>query len=185
MLSRSIAGGLSVNPKDQYTADFQRGIALREAGELNESKLVLERVVTGRMLSLGAQHDETMAAKSQLGRTLREFGDRERARILHEECLAFRRRVFGSQHEWTKNSMRILADTLDSVGRSEEARKLREEAGPEPDARSVAPLTSQAAKPFTFSITTKSGLQDTATRDLLGDLYSRKDQGKDNGMLSS
>jgi len=157
---------IPVSQADAYVADFQRGISLRESAQFEESKDLLEKVVTGRSLARGAEHQDTVAAKSQLGRTLREMGaERDRARALHEECLALRRQVLGNDHDWTKNSMRILADTLDRMGLIDDARRLREEAGPIQTANVIDPSNARL--------------------DTRGDLSSRSDQDTDQGMITS
>jgi hypothetical protein len=168
--------------------EFQQGIGLRTAGRLAESREVLSKVLADRLQQRGAEHPETWRARSQLGRTLRELGELELARQMHAENVAICIRQLGRDHEWTKSTSRILADTLERMGRADDAVQLRQ--GASSDEQAFDAFLSDALDPLTTLslLDIRAYLAEPnrwAALDTFGDLYSRKGQGKDNGMLSS
>lgn len=123
MLAGDSPPGRAPRP-DPELEELERGIELREAGELEESAAVLDGVLRRRAAGFGRSHNLTQVAVSQLGRTLRALGEHERAILLHEESLEHRIHRLGYLHEHTRNSARILAETMQRAGRNAEAEEL-------------------------------------------------------------
>jgi hypothetical protein len=52
---------------------YELAVTLRELRDLQESRALLEEVVTGRRAILGPEHHKTVAAMDELARTLAEL----------------------------------------------------------------------------------------------------------------
>lgn len=96
-----------------YSRSLARGMALREAGDLEQSTQILRDLVEQESEHGRSRFYERCCAMSQLGRTLRLIAERAiEARDLHWRVLALRAQVCGRDHEYTINSAHILAQTL-------------------------------------------------------------------------
>lgn len=91
---------------------FRGGIQHREAGNLEESRRLLQAVVDSRTKSGGLGGFPTQLAMSQLGRTLRLLGRIAQARHMHSVVLCVRLELYGAGHAYTQRSAGILCDTL-------------------------------------------------------------------------
>jgi len=115
-----------IDPNHVHDMAFDHARWLREQGEFETSRRILERVSAERKALHGDDAYLTQVALSQLGRTLRCMEEYERALTLHENVLASRRRVYGDAHEYTLNSTGLLVETLVLAGRTDAARELLE-----------------------------------------------------------
>lgn len=98
--------------EDRLKTDFERGITLREAKRLEESRQLLQVVVEARTHEQGREGFDSQCAISQLGRTLCAMGNYKDAAALHLEVLNIRIKLYGSTDQLTENSIAIFNETL-------------------------------------------------------------------------
>jgi tetratricopeptide (TPR) repeat protein len=85
------------------------GMALQDAGELDEAAQVLDQVVQTRTRVLGWHHRHTINSRNNLASTLSDLGEVDQARALLQEVLQDRRRQLGVDHPDTVQSINNLA----------------------------------------------------------------------------
>jgi len=110
---------------DAEDDDGQHGEQMHKA-RLDEARRAFEALVQSCARSVGAEHAETLAARSSLACTLGRLGERERALALHEQVVATCERLWGEAHPATLDSLEDLAVTLGRQQEKERARVLLE-----------------------------------------------------------
>ncbi|WP_146179949.1 tetratricopeptide repeat protein [Micromonospora sp. RP3T] len=101
--------------------------ALRSAGDVARALALSERLLTDRERVLGADHPDTLIARSDLALTYETTGRVELAVVLLEQVLADSERALGPDHPDTLTSRNDLATAYVSVGRTAEAIPLHEQ----------------------------------------------------------
>ncbi|MCD2516003.1 tetratricopeptide repeat protein [Massilia sp. G4R7] len=100
---------------------------LHAAGDrLQEARRGYETLAQACLRSVGAEHPETLGARSRLAGVLGRLEEGERALALHEQVVAGCERLFGAFHPATLDSLEDLALTLCHGQEYERARLLLE-----------------------------------------------------------
>lgn len=105
----------------------QTGFFAHIRGELAVARKLQEQTLEIWERVLGAEHLDTLIARSNLAATLADLGDLASARKLHEQTQEILERVQGTDHPDTLTSRNNLAETIRELGDLPGARKLHEQ----------------------------------------------------------
>ncbi|SFC21275.1 tetratricopeptide repeat protein [Massilia yuzhufengensis] len=92
------------------------------SGRLLDARHGYELLIQGCARSAGAEHPETLAARSRLACVLGRLGEGERALALHEQVVAACERLWGEAGAATLDSLEALAVTLGGQSEFDRAR---------------------------------------------------------------
>lgn len=93
-------------------------------GQLDDARHEYELLAQACLRSAGAEHPDTLAARSGLAIALGRLREGERALALHEQVVATSERVWGDAHPATLDSVEALGVTLFEQHENERARVL-------------------------------------------------------------
>ncbi|HUQ08220.1 MAG TPA: serine/threonine-protein kinase [Kofleriaceae bacterium] len=103
-------------------------VCLNKGGRAKEALPVIERAVTIFTASRGAEHPDTLAAKSDLGGVYSHLGDHARSLAVNEELLAVREKTLGKDHPDVAMTLVNTAIEAKNAGRVAEALAYHERA---------------------------------------------------------
>jgi tetratricopeptide (TPR) repeat protein len=119
---------LDIEPDATAWLLTQAGLYLRQRGDLQQARSLLERGLVIREAHSGAADLDTAQSLNDLAIVLHEQGAYEQARILHERALAIRESQVGPDHLDTAQSLNSLGRTLHYQGELDRARSVHERA---------------------------------------------------------
>jgi len=113
-----VLDGLSNATSDLHASALnQLAIALSDQGRLEESAMMLERVVEVRRLLPGADMDQDLAANwNNLGMIYTDLGRLERAETAYDASLEIVERAFGTQHPYAAFLLHARAELRELQG---------------------------------------------------------------------
>ena len=110
-----------------WTMRSNLATVLRYQGHSEEARGIDEEVLKIRRVTLGRDHQDTLAGLNNLGLTMYDLGHYQEAESMHRQAFSARKRVLGDEHKDTLSSMNNLVMSLQKQGQLQEARTLGEE----------------------------------------------------------
>jgi tetratricopeptide (TPR) repeat protein len=117
---------LRYSDEDQFEMAEKIALAFEENGRLRESMELREKILEGRLTTLGNEHPVTLRMMVNLARSYSGLGRYQRAMELLEQALEEWQRSLGSEHPDTLRTMISLANGYNDLGCQHEAMDLRE-----------------------------------------------------------
>ena len=110
-----------------WTMRSNLATVLRYQGHSKEARGIDEEVLKIRRVTLGRDHQDTLAGLNNLGLTMYDLGHYQEAESMHRQAFSARKRVLGDEHKDTLSSMNNLVMSLQKQRQLQEARILGEE----------------------------------------------------------
>ncbi len=104
------------------------GIVMKETGQYERARELLEAALASAMKNFGAEHPNVAVSQSNLAEVYRNLGQYERGRELLEAALASDLKNFGAEHPTVAVSLNNLAHVYKDMGEVARARELFERA---------------------------------------------------------
>ncbi|MFN8355413.1 MAG: tetratricopeptide repeat protein [Spirosomataceae bacterium] len=126
----NILTGYFEQEDDSTVSSLQNNLALvlKELGDYQEAKLLLEKATRSDEKNFGIDHPSTATRYSNLALVLKELGDYQEAKLLLEKATRSDEKNFGIDHPTTAVSYSNLALVLKALGDYQGAKKLLEKA---------------------------------------------------------
>jgi serine/threonine protein kinase/tetratricopeptide (TPR) repeat protein len=118
---------LGAGHPDTLAVMSRQGLALKNAGELNEAIALCEQVRDAQVKKLGADHDATLATLNHLATSYWKAGRLSEAGALLEQIHGALSRKRGPDHDQTLDALDNLSGVYVGLGRGTEATALAEQ----------------------------------------------------------